>query len=926
MMNSELRDIMNEVSRVSNSLEDKIDKKSQDVSLNNIETKHLMISNMGDIVDLMSLVNQSKDGRMSKEDKKKLDGIEAGSNKYIHPSTHPATMITTDSEHRFVTDVMISSWNNKLDKTGGNMTGSITFKDTSRPINFEYNFGDSTGEWSRGIYWKNNGTELSTIGVYGRASEYLYTYIGRDYNDTNVKFYPNKNLELKANNLNTTSKEVVGAINELNINKLTKSTNNRLIGFDSGNAAGFYCGAGNEFTFSSSTGHIWFNYRKANTETPVDTYKFGDSSAAVHGKIECGNIRSFYQISNLHGFETTGCDGFQVNLNLGYNTHECAGLQFLTDSNIFGIGGHKNDNLYFWYGNSSVDSPSGKNYVLKMDKNGDLFRVSNSSSFKFYHQGNSHVVPTPQSPDNAIFLRNDNTWQRVTPEAIGAYTKSEIDSKFSQLNSGIDWKEAVNTFDDLATTYPHPEDGWTVNVKDTDYTYRYTGSQWVAISANAIPNATSSTDGKMSKEDKAKLDTIERNANHYIHPTNHPASMITTDSNHLFVTQAQIDSWNAKADAAGGSVDSANKWKTARTITLSGDATGSVSIDGSQNVTLPVTILDNSHNHTWDNITGKPSTFPPSSHGNHVPDPQSPDNAIFLRNDNTWQRVTPEAIGALPTTGGNLTGPLKFNNGNSEIYQFIGFRGANNDLNARLSSEQMSWSYTGTGDSTQITHGFPMRHNANGILTFNTHAGLYGHQIGLSSNGNMYHRLIDDSSFGNWYQILTSKDGKLLPELESANNSRFLRNDGTWQNVTPGNIGALPSSNPKISVLANQYYLSSSNPTFGIHMQNSDLIGLNNVIFNDISDGTNENVIAWPKSDSAGTSVSNYDILRSKGNGQLLFNENEVVVRTDSEEVGRLYRQTINVGGDANTYYPVQVRGFAAAQGSRWSASVRPVE
>lgn len=42
----------------------------------------------------------------------------------------------------------------------------------------------------------------------------------------------------------------------------------------------------------------------------------------------------------------------------------------------------------------------------------------------------------------------------------------------------------------------------------------------------------------------------------------------------------------------------ADKLTTARTITLTGDASGSVSFDGSQNVSIPVTVADNSHNHT----------------------------------------------------------------------------------------------------------------------------------------------------------------------------------------------------------------------------------------------------------------------------------------------------------------------------------------
>ena len=37
--------------------------------------------------------------------------------------------------------------------------------------------------------------------------------------------------------------------------------------------------------------------------------------------------------------------------------------------------------------------------------------------------------------------------------------------------------------------YVGTADGWTVNVKDEDVTYRYTGNEWVAISANSIPLA-----------------------------------------------------------------------------------------------------------------------------------------------------------------------------------------------------------------------------------------------------------------------------------------------------------------------------------------------------------------------------------------------------------------------------------------------------
>ncbi len=56
---------------------------------------------------------QSANGLMSPTDKAKLDGIAANANNYSHPSTHPASMITQDATHRFVTDNEKSTWNGK---------------------------------------------------------------------------------------------------------------------------------------------------------------------------------------------------------------------------------------------------------------------------------------------------------------------------------------------------------------------------------------------------------------------------------------------------------------------------------------------------------------------------------------------------------------------------------------------------------------------------------------------------------------------------------------------------------------------------------------------------------------------------------------------------------------------------------------------
>lgn len=123
------------------------------------------------------------------------------------------------------------------------------------------------------------------------------------------------------------------------------------------------------------------------------------------------------------------------------------------------------------------------------------------------------------------------------------WTATKVDTEIKNAVAGVvtalDWKASVESFDNIATTYPQPQDGWTVNVKDTDITYRYSGTEWVAISANAIPNASGTVDGKMSKEDKSKLDGVQEGANNYVHPEKHEAAMITTDPQHQFVTEAE---------------------------------------------------------------------------------------------------------------------------------------------------------------------------------------------------------------------------------------------------------------------------------------------------------------------------------------------------------------------------------------------------
>jgi len=59
----------------------------------------------------LDLADATTDGLMSKEDWTKLDGIEAGANNYTHPANHAPSIITQDTNNRFVTDAEKVAWN-----------------------------------------------------------------------------------------------------------------------------------------------------------------------------------------------------------------------------------------------------------------------------------------------------------------------------------------------------------------------------------------------------------------------------------------------------------------------------------------------------------------------------------------------------------------------------------------------------------------------------------------------------------------------------------------------------------------------------------------------------------------------------------------------------------------------------------------------
>ena len=148
----------------------------------------------------------------------------------------------------------------------------------------------------------------------------------------------------------------------------------------------------------------------------------------------------------------------------------------------------------------------------------NILNSRNISDVYRYSQGDSNYVInvefdestntfTFSFSDGEVLIAEVNT--EGSGESSDYATVEYVNNKVSESLSNLQWKESVPTYSDLLSRYPKPKDGWTVNVDDSDITYRYTGSEWIAISSNSIPLSSVDRNGLMSSSDKKKLDSLE---------------------------------------------------------------------------------------------------------------------------------------------------------------------------------------------------------------------------------------------------------------------------------------------------------------------------------------------------------------------------------------------------------------------------------
>ena len=144
---------------------------------------------------------------------------------------------------------------------------------------------------------------------------------------------------------------------------------------------------------------------------------------------------------------------------------------------------------------------------------------------------------------NASAIVTDSLHRLVTDDEKKSYsdkyTKAEIDGKLDRfkVDSGFDVIGSVDTVNDIATSFPNPVNGSVVFVKHEGLLYRFNGASWKCVAE--YTDVTTEKHGLMTAVDKVKLDGIEEGANNYTLPEKLPASMITEDETHKFITTAE---------------------------------------------------------------------------------------------------------------------------------------------------------------------------------------------------------------------------------------------------------------------------------------------------------------------------------------------------------------------------------------------------
>ena len=482
------------------------------------------------------IVTTGTAGLMSAADKAKLDGIAANANKYVLPSTLPASMITEDVNHRFVTDQDKSDYADKYTKV--EVEGLIN---AAKP--------EIVTKEAAGLMSASDKAKLD--GIAANANKYVLpktlpaTMITEDKDHRFVtdlekttyldKYTKNETIDLiDAAKPGVVTQEINGLMSSTDKTKLdgiAEGANNYVLP-DTLPASMIVPDEQHQFVNLTEKASYADKYTKAETQNLITT---SIQNANTDGMIWQKDVNSFSDIATTYPDPKKG---WTVSVNdtgkiYRYNGTEWVSLSGTTAT--YQLATQTEDGLMAATDKTKLDGieAGANNYVLPKTLPANMITTTDDKQFISSVEKNSYADKyTKSEVTNLIKEARPANATTAAAGLMSAADKAKLDGIEANANrytlpSDIP-ASMIKTSDNLQ---------FVSQTEKTSYADKYTKAETVNLINQHVPDVvTTRTNGLMIAADKVKLDGIEANANHYVLPETLPASMITEDNTHKFVT------------------------------------------------------------------------------------------------------------------------------------------------------------------------------------------------------------------------------------------------------------------------------------------------------------------------------------------------------------------------------------------------------
>ena len=485
-----------------------------------------------------------KAGLLSAADKIKLDSIETGANKYVLPKTLPASIMTEDEDHRFITDTEKASYADKYTKVEVNTLISNATPLASHTVNGLMRSTDKI---------KLDGIEEGANN-YTLPDELPASMITEDethqfVTSTDKTVYADKFTKAETRDAIAKATPIV-----------TTGTAGLMSAADKAKLDGIEANANHYVLPSTLPASMITEDVNHRFVTDQDKSDYADkyTKVEVEGLINAAKpeIVTKEAAGLMSASDKAKLDGIEANANK-YVLPKTLPATMITEDkdHRFVTDLEKTTYLDKYTKNETIDLiDAAKPGVVTQEIDGLMSSTDKTKLDGIAEGANNYVLPDTL-PASMIVPDEQHQFVNLTEKASYAdkYTKAEtqnlITTSIQNANTdGMIWQKDVNSFSDIATTYPDPKKGWTVSVNDTGKIYRYNGTEWISLSGSGTTYqlATQTENGLMAATDKTKLDGIEAGANNYVLPKTLPANMITTTDDKQFISSVEKTSYADK--------------------------------------------------------------------------------------------------------------------------------------------------------------------------------------------------------------------------------------------------------------------------------------------------------------------------------------------------------------------------------------------